>query len=107
MKAKKDGNSDKNLVSQADFARLRGISRAAVTDMKKGGYLVFHGDLVDVAASTAKLNERPAAMRQAVEEEASAAAERWLRESGAIRSSRPDGCGRTTPHKKPRSSWSC
>src|SRR5689334_13195857 len=83
MKAKKDGNPGENLVSQAAFARLRGVSRVTVTQWKRDGYLVLRGKLVDAAASTTKLNERPVAMRRAAEDEAAVAAERFLRESGA------------------------
>lgn len=44
-----------SLVSQADYARQHGVSRAAVGKWKAKGYLVLQGDKVDVAASDAKL----------------------------------------------------
>src|SRR6516164_8242762 len=43
------------LVSQAEYARRLGVSRAAVAQWKKSGRLVLQGDLVDVDATDAKL----------------------------------------------------
>lgn len=43
------------LVSQAEFARLKGTSRKTVTQWKKDGRLVFAGALIDVDASQEKL----------------------------------------------------
>jgi hypothetical protein len=47
------------LVSQAEFARLMGVAPKTATVWKQRGYLVLHGDKVDVAASKARLAERP------------------------------------------------
>ncbi len=44
-----------SLVSQADFARMHGVSRKAVTTWKSRGYLTFSGTLVDVERSNEKL----------------------------------------------------
>ena len=43
------------LVSQAEFARMKGVSRKTVTEWKAEKRLVFAGKLVDVAASQASL----------------------------------------------------
>jgi hypothetical protein len=80
----KNENSGKPFVSQAEFARLRHVSRVTVKRWKADGDLVFGKQgLVDVNASIARLAERPVAMRKAAEDEASVVAERFLRESGA------------------------
>jgi hypothetical protein len=51
-------------VSQAEFARLRGVSRKTVTLWKGQGRLVLTADgLVDVAASDAMLAQRPPVYR--------------------------------------------
>jgi hypothetical protein len=48
----------------AGFAKLRGVSRAAVTKWKKRGLLVFTSDgNVDIAASDARLEDRPPVYR--------------------------------------------
>ena len=43
------------LVSQAEFARMKGVSRKTVTQWKSEKRLVFAGKLIDVAASQAEL----------------------------------------------------
>lgn len=43
------------LVSQAEFARLKGVSRQAVTDWKKEGRLVIFEGKIDVEATEAKI----------------------------------------------------
>jgi phage terminase Nu1 subunit (DNA packaging protein) len=46
--------------TQADFARLRGVSRKQVTEWKRDGYLVFDSaGGVDVQASNMALDDRP------------------------------------------------
>lgn len=47
----------KQLVSQADFARMHSVSRKTVTTWKSRNWLIFEGDLVDVAASNALLKK--------------------------------------------------
>ena len=48
----------------AGFAKHRGVSKTAVTKWKKRGLLVFMPDgKVDVAASDARLTDRPAVYR--------------------------------------------
>ena len=47
--------ADKLLMSQADFARRRGVSRPTVTGYKKKGLLVMVGDQVDAVASDQSL----------------------------------------------------
>jgi hypothetical protein len=52
------------LVSQAEFARLRGVSRATVTYWKRAGRLLLNSDgKVDVAASNELLAQRPPTYR--------------------------------------------
>jgi phage terminase Nu1 subunit (DNA packaging protein) len=51
------------LVRKAEFARMRGVSRAAVGAWDRRGLLVLDGGLVDVEASTAKLDARPEVYR--------------------------------------------
>jgi superfamily II RNA helicase len=47
----------KKFMSQAEFARFRGVSRATVTEYKKKSFLVFNDDgRVDVAASESVLD---------------------------------------------------
>ena len=43
------------IVSQAEYARLRGVSKKTVTKWKQEGKLVLAGDGIDVAASDAYL----------------------------------------------------
>lgn len=50
-------------VTQAEFAKLRGSSKFAVTHWKKLGLLVMKGRLVDVEASEKKLDSRPISKR--------------------------------------------
>lgn len=45
------------LLKQAGFATLHGVSRKTVTKWKERGWLVFQGDLVDVDASNALLKK--------------------------------------------------
>jgi hypothetical protein len=48
-------------LTMAAFAKRRGVSKSAVTKWKQRGLLVFTSKgLVDVAASEARLTERPA-----------------------------------------------
>ena len=52
-----DLSSVRCFVSQSDFAKLRMVSRKAVTTWKQKGFLVmWNGELVDVTASVAKLD---------------------------------------------------
>jgi len=51
------------LVRKSEFARMRGVSRAAVGAWNKRGLLVLDGGLVDVDASTARLDARPEVYR--------------------------------------------
>jgi len=51
------------LVRKAEFARLRNVSRAAVGAWDRRGLLVLDGGLVDVEASTARLDARPEVYR--------------------------------------------
>jgi hypothetical protein len=54
----------KPTVSQAEFARLRGVSRKTVTVWKSQGRLAFTAEgLIDVAASDALLAQRPPVYR--------------------------------------------
>jgi hypothetical protein len=52
-------------ITQAAFARLRGVSKATVNGWKKRGYIQFgpDGKLVDVAATEKVLGDRPAVYR--------------------------------------------
>ncbi|MFP5515457.1 MAG: hypothetical protein ACLGJC_20525 [Alphaproteobacteria bacterium] len=43
--------------TQAEYARRHGVSRPAVGNWKRDGFLVFQGDRVDVRASDAKLRD--------------------------------------------------
>lgn len=43
------------LCTQAEFARMHGVSRKTATQWKTRGWLVFKGERVDVEASNAKL----------------------------------------------------
>ena len=47
--------SKKTKMTQAEFARHRGVSRATVTEYKQKGLLVMNDGLVDVAQSESKL----------------------------------------------------
>ena len=51
----------KNLINQAEFARLMNVSRKTVTKWKERGWLVFSGDLVDVVETTEILKRYRAA----------------------------------------------
>jgi len=53
-------------LSQADFARHRGVSKPCVTIWKRQGKIVMDGRKVDVAASEALLDSRPAIYRGGV-----------------------------------------
>ena len=58
------GQSEPRFLSQAAFARRRGVSRNAVTDWKWAGHLVMTADgKVDVEASEWNLDQRPANYR--------------------------------------------
>jgi len=46
-----------NLVSQAEFARMSGVSAKTISHWKKAGRLVLQGDQVDVEASRARLDK--------------------------------------------------
>jgi hypothetical protein len=49
----------RQLLSQADYARHRGVSRQYISRLAKAGALVLRGGKVDVAASDAVLDDRP------------------------------------------------
>jgi hypothetical protein len=51
------------LVTLAEFARRRGVSRKTTSMWKAKGWLVLRDGRVDVAASTALLNQRPPTYR--------------------------------------------
>lgn len=94
------------LLKQAGFATLHGVSRKTVTKWKERGWLVFQNDMVDVEASNALLKKYRAAgaetvtspaegnkkgnksksvthPRQADEESANDAVERYIDSNGA------------------------
>jgi len=50
-------------VRKAEFARMRGVSRAAVGAWHRRGLLVLDGGLVDVDSSNARLDARPEVYR--------------------------------------------
>lgn len=54
------------LVHQAEFARLHGVSRKAVTTWKQRKYLVMEAGLIDVDASNLKLSQAGRAWPQTV-----------------------------------------
>jgi hypothetical protein len=57
-------NPTPEAVSLAQFARMRGVSRKTTSTWKQRGWLVMtEGGLVDVAASTALLSQRPETYR--------------------------------------------
>ena len=107
--------------SMATFARRRGVSRVSVTRYKRAGLLVLTPDgLVDVAASDARLAERPAVYRGGASKSASEPKPEnqgsdttfvSIRRPGpppkqsAIRRSRRPGCGRLRPTRRPV--WWC
>lgn len=68
--------TDQRFVTQAEFARLRGVSRKTITKWKACGYLVMdhRGLLVDIVASAIELAKRPAINRAAAARAAHAAA---------------------------------
>jgi hypothetical protein len=47
-------------MSQAEYSRHRGLNRSSVSRLVSRGVLVMHGTRVDVAASDAVLDDRPA-----------------------------------------------
>lgn len=47
-----------NLMTQAEFAALKGVGRSAVSNWKRQGHLVFEGGKVDVARTNRRLAER-------------------------------------------------
>jgi|GEM_PF-6151147 len=57
--------TEKQFVSQNEFAKLRGVSKGAVSKWKARGLLVINQETgnVDVAASVAKLDSRPEVYR--------------------------------------------
>jgi hypothetical protein len=56
-----------NFMSQADFARRRGVSKKTVTVWKQGGLVVLNeAGMVDVEATEWKLDDRPANYRGGV-----------------------------------------
>ena len=78
----------RSAVSQLEFAQLRGVDKSTVTHWKRQGYLVFTGGLIDVAATNARLAERPPARRGGQTkhlDDATAihAANEFLKQSGA------------------------
>jgi phage terminase Nu1 subunit (DNA packaging protein) len=52
-------------VSQAEYARHRGVSRQYISRLAKAGVLVMRGGKVDVAASDAVLDDRPEKVSEA------------------------------------------
>jgi hypothetical protein len=59
--------SGSKFLTQAEFARHRGVSRKAVTGWKQKGFLVFsEAGLIDVEASEWNLDQRPASYRGGV-----------------------------------------
>jgi len=55
----------RQLVSQAEYARHRGVSRQYISRLAKAGVLVMRGGKVDVAASDAVLDDRPEKISEA------------------------------------------
>ena len=55
----------RELVSQAEYARHRGVSRQYISRLAKAGVLVMRGGKVDVAASDAVLDDRPEEISEA------------------------------------------
>lgn len=55
-----------DMMSQAEFARHRGVSRCAVTYWKRDGLLVMRGKFVDVLASEKLIDARPEKFRGGV-----------------------------------------
>jgi len=55
----------RELVSQAEYARHRGVSRQYISRLAKAGVLVMRGGKVDVAASDAVLDDRPEKISEA------------------------------------------
>jgi phage terminase Nu1 subunit (DNA packaging protein) len=55
----------RQLLSQADYARHRRVSRQYISRLAKAGVLVMRGRKVDVAASDAVLDDRPDKVSQA------------------------------------------
>jgi phage terminase Nu1 subunit (DNA packaging protein) len=55
----------RELVSQAEYARHRGVSRQYISRLAKAGVLVVRGGKVDVAASDAVLDDRPEKISEA------------------------------------------
>jgi len=55
-----------NLVSQAEFSRLKGYSRSYATELKHKGLLVKRGKFVDIHATEAKISEFSDPAKQAV-----------------------------------------
>jgi len=48
-----------NVMTQAEFARHRGVNRSYISRLAQRGILVMRGKLVDVAASDAVLDDKP------------------------------------------------
>ena len=55
----------RELVSQAEYARHRRVSRQYISRLAKAGVLVMRGGKVDVAASDAVLDDRPEKVSEA------------------------------------------
>ena len=55
----------RELVSQAEYARHRGVSRQYISRLAKAGVLVMRGGKVDVTASDAVLDDRPEKVSEA------------------------------------------
>lgn len=55
-----------NLVSQAEFSRIKGYSRSYATELKAKGLLVKRGRYVDIKATEAKMAELKDPAKQAV-----------------------------------------
>lgn len=56
----------RELLSQAAYARRRGVSRQYVSRLVKAGVLVMHNGQVDVVASDAVLNDQPVNVSETV-----------------------------------------
>ena len=55
----------RELLSQAEYARHRGVSRQYISRLAKAGVLVMRGGKVDVTASDAVLDDRPEKVSEA------------------------------------------
>ncbi len=74
------------LMTKAEYAAHRGVSRPYITKLSKNGVLVMRGGKVDVVASDAVLDDKP------VEEVESAPAGQQPVAAGAVAPRPPEGC---------------